>query len=174
MELKTKSDSIDKEYLRLETLLGGKKQINDSSLEIISIKELLIKFQEEKVKLMQDDLNLELKQNKYQAELRDLNKEKNIISENDKKKRTLWDNLIENFEKLKGTKQILLKEDEALEKKSEELKHKFEDNRKKKESVIQSFERADSVERKIMQEFDNLKSKKKYIEDNIAISMYTQ
>ena len=81
---------------------------------------------------MQDDLKLELLENKYQAELRDLNKEKNIISE-----RTLWDNLMENFEKLKGTKQIILKEDEALEKKSEELKDKFEDNRNKKETVIQ-------------------------------------
>ena len=81
---------------------------------------------------------------------------------------------MEKFENLKGRKQILLKENNALETKSQELKDNFEDNRNKKETVIQSFERADSVERKIMQEFDNLKSKKKYIEDNIAMSMYTQ
>ena len=103
-----------------------------------------------------------------------MDKEKNIILENDKEQRTLWDNLMENFENLKGRKQILIKEDEASETKSQELKDKFEDNRKTKETPIQNFERADNVERKIMQEFENLKSKKRYIEENIAMSMYTQ
>ena len=168
-KIKNETELNEKEHRKLETLLKEKYKNQEVSnqFEILSYKEFLIELQQKKVNLMQEDLNLEKKEKEQETHLLNCREEKLLLNKNMTEQEKLWDNLMELFEKVRGSKKLLLDEDSVLENKFMKLKTFLVENRKNKGIIGQNFDKAKNLQQKIMADFEALETKKMAIEKNV-------
>ena len=75
--------------------------------------------------LMQEDYQLEQKQNLLEAEIQKLREKQNLLNLKDQQQAKAWQAFMEDFEALKSEKQVVIDKDIDLEKKSKELKSRI-------------------------------------------------
>ena len=137
---------------------------NGNQKEILSMKKTFVKLQEEKVKLMQEDLLLEKQQEECDKQILALReKQKNLELEDDKQME-LWNKLMVDFEKLKSKKQVILDKDLEIEKESKDIKIKLGVNRSKKENVMKQFAQLEKVQASAMTKFEQMQQQKCSVE----------
>ena len=137
---------------------------NGNQKEILSMKKTFVKLQEEKVKLMQEDLLLEKQQEECDKQILALReKQKNLELEDDKQME-LWNKLMVDFEKLKSKKQVILDKDLEIEKESKDIKIKLGVNRSKKENVMKQFAQLEKVQDSAMTKFEQMQQQKYSVE----------
>ena len=128
------------------------------------MKKSFIRLQEEKVKLMQEDVHLEKQQEECDQQLVALReKQKNLEIEDDRQM-DLWNKLMVDFETLKTKKQTILDRDSEIEKESKEIKRKFDLNQSKKENVMKQFAQLEKVQNSAMTKFEQMQQEKCSVE----------
>jgi len=72
-----------------------------SDFDIFNLKESLIELQQNKLILLQEDLNMEKMETQYEKNIMETKKEKYQIVEKVKDQERIWNNLTERFEKIR-------------------------------------------------------------------------
>ena len=101
---------------------------NGNQKDILAMKKSFTKLQEEKVKLMEEDLHLEKQQEECDQQLVVLRENQKALEIEDDRQMELWNKLMVDFEELKSRKQAILDRDSEIEKESKETKRKFDKN----------------------------------------------
>ena len=94
------SESIDEEHTALKNQLESQPR-DCKSRDVIVVKKSFLSLQERKVSLMQEDYQLEQKQNLLEAEIQNLRENQDLLNLKDQQQIKAWEAAMEEFEALK-------------------------------------------------------------------------
>ena len=124
------SNEIDEEYSNLKKSFEADQNESIKEEKYLTLKKAFINLQEEKVKLMGEDLELEKQQTHSEQEQKNIQTELEKLNMKDENLMEKWNRSFLAFEKLKTKKEVVVNEDSKLEDLSKNLKVKFDVNRK--------------------------------------------
>ena len=124
------SNEIDEEYSNLKKSFEADQNESIKEEKYLALKKAFINLQEEKVKLMGEDLELEKQQTNSEQEQTNIQTELEKLNMKDENLMEKWNRSFLAFEKLKTKKEVVVNEDSKLEDLSKTLKEKFDVNRK--------------------------------------------
>jgi len=146
-----------------DNLLNGRYQIIHDNIQNVCEKRVELKVEIESKKaetesgdkdsVMQEDLELAVKQKEFENIFENWKKEKASLIQDNKDLDILLDNLMNKFELLKEKKRILVDEDIYLQNQSQELKSKFEMNQNRKDTAIENFKEKEQLTTDLVEEF---------------------
>ena len=171
------SSQIDGEHNRLKSLLENMQNETGGPLndfDILTMKKSFAKLQEDKVSLMQDDLQLERKQQEKDELFQKLKLDREEVVKKLNSGAELWNATMTEFNLLKTRKDEILREESVIETESKQLKRRFDSNAERKEKLMKRHKLSEAESSKVLQEFQSLQSRKFAMEESSSRQRSTQ